>query len=259
MTRVAYLRVYLPMEVLAPEERRRWEFRAGPTRIEPLPFIAETDYGLLSEPLGDDALIAEWSGRRFVCPRNPRLRVLEGVLAFHNAYPGSRLVPEEVVRRAATELERLRQVRPRARSHILTAPWHVPLRWFAAFSPEEREIRDTKSGPVIRYRTAREAASDRLTRAVEVLEDAGFDEEIIEEVEGLAEWVAEFPSDALVELDYAGVARLFEPGDLVVDESAADVWASLDALERGDFEEATVHYTTAATRWAEAQALTYSN
>lgn len=259
MTRVAYLRVYLPLEILASEERRRWEFRVGPRRVDPLPFIKVSDFGLLSEPMGEDALLVEWSGRRYVCPRHPRLRVLEGVLAFHSAYPGNLVVPEETVRRAALELERMRRRQPRARSHILTAPWHVPLRWFALFDPEERELYRTARGTSIRYRTLRRRGSERLGYAVEVLEEAGFDEEIIEEVESLKDWLMDFPGDALVELDYAGVAGLFGEGDLAVDESAAEVWASLEALERGDFEEATHHYTVAASRWAEAQAVTYSN
>lgn len=217
------------------------------------------DYGLLSEPLSDDALATEWSGRRFLCPRHPRLRMLEGVLAFHNAYPGSMVLPESVVRRAADELNRLHRQQPRARSHILTAPWHVPLRWFTAFSPEEREIRDASVGPSIRYRTSRRRASERLARAIDVLGQAGFEDEIVEQVEDLAEWLSGFPSEALVELDYGGVAALFQRGDLAVDESAADVWASLEALERGDLEEATEHYVVAAARWAEAQSLAYSN
>jgi hypothetical protein len=63
----------------------------------------------------------------------------------------------------------------------------------------------------------------------------------------------------MVELDYGSVAGLFSSGDLAIDESAAEVWASLEALERGDFEDATEHYSMAASRWAAAQAVTYSN
>lgn len=259
MTGAAYLRVYLPMDGLRSEERRRWEGRPALDVRPAAPVITASAYGLLSEPLADDALLTEWSGRRFVCPRHPRLRVLEGLLAFHNAFPSSRLVPELTVRRAAAELHRLQRRQPRARSHILTSPWHVPLRWFAAFSPDEREVRDLPKGTTIRYRTARHRASDRLSHAVDVLAEAGFEDEIVEQVEDLAEWLIEFPPDAMVELDYGSVAGLFSSGDLAVDESAAEVWASLEALERGDFEDATEHYSMAASRWAAAQAVTYSN
>ncbi len=55
------------------------------------------------------------------------------------------------------------------------------------------------------------------------------------------------------------MARLFSDGDLALDESAADIAASLDALERGDLEEAGEHYATAAARWAHAQSLSHVN
>lgn len=258
LTRAAYLRVYLPVERLRSEERHRWEARPGLPSVR-RGVITDSPYGLIGEPLSEDALLTEWSGRRFVCPRHPRLRMLEGLLAFDNAYPRSSLVPESVVRRAASELERYRRQQPRARSHILTAPWHVPLRWFAAFDPAERELGQSQGSTTIRYRTIRDRASDRLNHAVDVLTEAGFDDEIVGQVEELADWLEDFPEDAMVELDYGSVAAFFSDGDLAVDESAAEVWASLEALERGDLEEATEHYTLAASRWAFPQAVSYSN
>lgn len=259
MTRVSYLRVYMPMDALRPEERRRWETRAVPRRLGSPRVLTLSDYGLLSEPMGEDALVTEWSGRRFVCPRNVRLRVLEGVLAFGNAYPESLLVPESVVRRAAAEHDRIQRFQPRVRSHILTAPWHVPLRWFAAFTPEERELYEVAGEAVIRYRTLRRRASERLGYAVEVLEEAGFEEDILDEVVELADWLAAFPTSSMVELDYGGVATFFSAAELAVDESAAEVWGSLEALDRGDLDEATHLYGLAASRWVDAQAVAYSN
>ena len=48
-------------------------------------------------------------------------------------------------------------------------------------------------------------------------------------------------------------------GDLVLDESAADVAASLLALEHGDLEQAGTHYEVLLRRWGRAQALAFSN
>jgi hypothetical protein len=45
----------------------------------------------------------------------------------------------------------------------------------------------------------------------------------------------------------------------VLDESAADIAASIEALARGDLEEAGEHYARAASRWAHAHALAYAN
>ena len=63
----------------------------------------------------------------------------------------------------------------------------------------------------------------------------------------------------MLELDYAGVAELFSEGDLVLDESAADIAASLVALEHGDFDEAGTFYGRVARRWGRAQALAFAN
>jgi hypothetical protein len=73
------------------------------------------------------------------------------------------------------------------------------------------------------------------------------------------DWLRPFPRDSLLELDYAGVASLFTEADLALDESAAEVAASIDALERGEYEMAGEFYATAAGRWAHAQALAYAN
>lgn len=214
------------------------------------------------EPLDDDAFTAEWEGRSFACPRYPKLRMLEGLLAFHNAYPGligPTLVPEDVVRGAAAELQKLYDSDPAARSYILASPWHVPLRWFAAFRPDQREVLEGPGGPTIRYRTSRAQAIDHLERTVKVLTEAGFEDAVIDPVRHLTEWLEEFPGEAMLELDYGTVAGLFSEGELALDETAADIAASLDALEDGEFDRAGEHYVAAASRWAPAQARLYAN
>jgi hypothetical protein len=135
----------------------------------------------------------------------------------------------------------------------------VPLRWFSIFDPDERELYQAADGLSIRYRCTVEEGMERVEHSADVLDDAGFDETIIEQLRGLSDWLDGFPGEALVELDYGGVARLFSDGDLTLDESAAEVAASLDALVRHEFEEAGVAYAAVATRWAGAQALTYVN
>lgn len=252
----AYLRVYVPDDdgVLLPDH-------VAP-RLPQGGVIVSGTYGVWEESLREDALRLEFEGRAFVCPRYPRLRMLEGLLAFHNSFPGmggSVLVPEEVVSRAAAELEAIHRERPDARSHILTSPWHVPLRWFAAFEPGQRELVQSEDGTTIRYRTRRDSASRRLTRATATLKKAGFDELVIDPVEGLTSWLDDFPGDAVVELDYGSVAELFGDTELALDETAADVAASIDALDAGDFDDASDYYAAAAARWALAQARMYAN
>jgi len=254
MVHAAYLRVYTRQRADDDLPAYTAPVKAG--------IVTEGDFGLWEESIREDALQLEFDGKTFVCPRRPRLRMLEGLLAFHHSFPGmtgSMLVPEDIVRRAAAELEAIYENQPSARSHILTSAWHVPLRWFAAFRPDQREIVTTEAGTSIRYRATRSDVSDRLERTVEILQTAGFDESIVAPVEGLVSWLSEFAKDSVVELDYGTVAQLFDDGDLVLDETAADVTSSIEALAAGDLDRASDHYALAAGRWAEAQARVYSN
>jgi hypothetical protein len=251
MIKAAYLRVYEPSDG-SEEETARSEERLREV----------SEYGLMSESLNDGVLSATWNDGHYVCPRFPRLRLLEGLLGFRNAYPGltaELLIPEEVAERAAAELEALQDRDPDAKSHILSSPWHVPLRWFSAFDPSERSVEERNGATALLYRTTIAQADDRLTRALVTLQNAGFQDAVIDQVQELYNWVASFDDDCLLELDYGGVAELFSDGALALDETGADIQSSLSALEAGNLDEASDHYSKAAARWAHAQALTYMN
>jgi len=256
MAKAAYLRVYLPADRVGyfPEHVRP----SNGDRV-----LTRGLFGVWGEEPRDDAFITEHDGRRFVCPRFPRLRMLEGLIAFRNTYPGltaSLLVPERMAEAAARELEHIQAGGPAVRSHILTSPWHVPMRWFAAFTPDEREIVDPGSGRIsIRYRALQGDAMRRLRRVVGVLDEVGFEDRVIEQVGDVISWLDAFPPDGLVELDYDEVATLFPEGDLVFDETARDVAASIEALAEGDFETAGEAYAAAASRWAHAQSISYAS
>ena len=251
MIKAAYLRVYVPGDPGDSDDGLTGEV---------LREVA--DYGLVSESLEDGVLALTWNDERYICPRHPRLRLLEGLLGFRNAYPGltaELLIPEEVAERAGAELEALRDRDPAVRSHILTSPWHVPLRWFSAFDADERSMVVSDAGSSVVYRTSVGKADGRLARALSILQEAGFQDAVIDQVQELHNWVSEFDADDLLELDYGGVATLFSEGALAMDETAADIQSSLAALEAGNLDEASDHYATAAARWAHAQSLTYMN
>jgi hypothetical protein len=255
MPRAAYLRVYLPAERFDGVREH-----VAATRVPKV--LHRGDYGVWYESTRDDAFRIDWEGRRYVCPRHPWLRMLEGLIAFRNSYSGSSaamLVPDRIADSAAEELTRMHRGRPGVRSYILTSGWHVPLRWFAAFDAAERELVEADGGLTIRYRTPLPEAVARLARAVRILDEAGFDEVIVEPVRSLIGWLDGFPNSGVVELDYGSVASLLVDGDLVLDESAAEVAASLDALEDGDLEKAGEYYAAVASRWAHAQSLAYAS
>jgi hypothetical protein len=247
--KASYLRVYLPAE----------RFGALRQHVGGRNVVRANDHFVWQEETREDAYTLSWNGRSYVCPRNARLRMLEGVLAFNNSYPGSALISEHALRRAARRLEQLRVSTPGTRSHILTSSWHVPLRWFSAFRADERELYERPGGLSIRYRTLVGDAVDRVRSAVQAVEGAGFNDSIVDQIEELLRWLSGFSYDGLAELDYADVARLFSDGDLALDDSAEQVQKSLRSLEGGRLMEAGEAYATVAGRWSQAQSLSYVN
>lgn len=250
MIRSSQLRVYMPVE-------RVGAFASHPFGVRDV--VRASGELMWAEPTTNDAFTVEWRGATYVCPRYPRLRMLEGIVAFWKDNPGSTLLSELAARRARQELARMQAELPEARSYILSAAWYVPLRWFVAFDASEREMYTGSRGPSIRYRTRVRAAVRRVARAVRVLDDAGFDDSVLDDVRELERWLREFAGDGMLELDYHDVAQLFDGATLVVDQSAAEIGRSLDALERYDYEEAGLAYAEVAGRWAPAQALSYVN
>ncbi len=251
MIATAYLRAYLPSTRVGPLPPHRVVDRSG--------FLTQNDRFMWEESLTDDAFYTTWRGIQYACPRNVRVRMIEGILAFANTFPAMPLLTEDQRREYKIELNRLRRETPNSRSHILSSAWHVPLRWFALFRSTDREVYEDVTGTSIRYRTAAGDAIDRVQWARTVLDGAGFSEQVVDRLRDLERWVAEFSADAMVELDYATVARTFPDAELVFDESADDVRSSLLALEAGDLAEARDAYGRVARRWASGQSATLSN
>lgn len=244
MTKTAFLRVYSP---------------DASTSQDPVPRFVRA-YGLLSEPDGDH-LTAEWRGRRLICPQNLRLRVLESTVAFANAFRGlgSGLVPVEAARAADRELRSYHAENPNHRSHILTSVWHVPVRWFTAFDPEEKEVYEGRAGPRLRFRTELADARRRVRRAYDILNKLEVFQGPAAELGHLLEWLEPFSDDSMLELDYAGVSELFDSQDLVLDDSCDLVQESVDALDAGDMLRAGECYGKVVSRWAPAFSVTFSN
>ncbi len=250
MILVAHLRSYLPGSTLPRYEKLARDM-SGP--------LFGDDVFLWREPAAEDAYSVSWGEVDYVCPRNFRLRMLEGMLAFNKAFPDACLIPSPQIVDASVQLEAMRNDSPAQRSYILTSPWHVPVRWFAAFLHEERELYERPEGLSVRYRALMSDAKQRVERAVQIVAGAGFDPGVVGQIRSLSSWLDEFPDDGMLELDYGRVADLFADGDLVLDESAADIAASLLALEHGDFAEAGQHYETLVRRWSRPQSLAFSN
>lgn len=245
VTKSAYMRVYSP-EVSGSSD--------------PVPGFVRS-YGILSEAEGDSYWAVEWNGERLVCPRNLRLRVLESTVAFANAFRGmtAGIVPEAAARAADRELKAYHRNHPEHRSHILTSAWHVPVRWFSAFEASEKEVYDGPDGPRIRYRTDITAALRRVRAAHTILLRIAVFAGPAQELEQLLDWLEPFPEASMLELDYGDVSSLFDPHDLVFDDSCDQIRHSLEALATGDLVRAGECYGRVVTRWAPAFSVTFSN
>lgn len=250
MIRTAYLRAYFPTTsaVVLP-----------PHRGEPSRKLTQSDHFIWHESTVDDALYTVWNDTQYLCPRNTRLRMLEGILAFARTHPSLPLLTEDDKRAYIAELASLRAASRHSQCFILSSAWHVPLRWFSAFKSSERDVYDAGDFTSIRYRTSLGEAIDRVHWAADVLDTSGFSEGVVDRVKDLEAWLADFGADSMVELDYGETARGFSAADLAFDESADDVRLSLLSLERGDFDASGDAYERVARRWADPQSYTYSN
>lgn len=245
MTKTAYLRIYSP-DVAA----------SG----EPVPGFVRS-YGILSEAEGDANWVVEWKGKRMVCPRNLRLRVLESTVAFANAFGGlgAGLVPEAAAKAADRELRQYHEEYPSHQSHVLTSAWHVPVRWFSPFRIEDKEVYDADGAVRVRYRVDIPVARERVEQVVEVLRGLEVFHGPAEELAQLLSWLGQFSEDSMVELDYADVSEMFDPQDLVLDDSVELIQESVDALAEGDMLRAGEYYGRVVSRWAPAFSVTFSN
>jgi hypothetical protein len=245
VTKTAYLRVYSP---------------EASDNADPIPGFVRV-YGLLSEGEGDGDWVAEWDGERVVCPRFLRLRVLESTVAFANAFRGlgSGLIPEAAARAADHELRQYHSRHPSHRSHVLTSAWHVPVRWFIAFRPEDREVYEVDGSPRLRMRVGLPVALKRIEHALGILRRLEVFQGPADELAQLLDWVQDFPPGSMLELDYDEVSELFDPQDLVFDDSVELVHRSVDALAEGDMMAAGESYGRVVTRWAPAFSVTFSN
>ena len=274
----SYLRIYQPLASFPLEEQDRWAayIEANPrlpedNRYNHVSFHESTQTGVLYPAIQDHAYLKNVDGKWLVCPWRSKLRVLVGMLAYRNSLPPEAAnfwIPQEEALKAAGELEEMRSTNPEMKSNILTASWHVPLRWFMAFDESEIIMTEVEgrggSGRVktklrVRYETDVRRARSRVDRCLTILRDAGMGENECQPVAELGEWLSDFSYDSIVELDYGSVADLFTKEDLATDRSASEIWNCLQALESGDYEGSATQYNDLAFWWNRVKSLEIAN
>jgi hypothetical protein len=265
----AYLRVYEPLEAFAEPERRAWESYLSsadvPDRSSGV--IAEHRRALLDlfgpTPLvvppdeSTDAFVLMVENASLICPWQTQLRSWFAVEEFRQKLPAAMLglfIPQPVVEQALADLDRWRRAHPEKVPHIKTSTWHIPIRWFAAFSEDERVLR-LGGERALYYRAPMAEARRRVARALRVLRDSVDDGPLASGVEHLGRWLEEFHPRSYVELDYGGLVHLLDDDELTRDHSARDVSEGLAALMVQDSAGAVRAYERMMGRWRSIRAL----
>jgi hypothetical protein len=260
---LSYLRVYEPLRVFqgATGAAVREALERGP--------VPPTSAGLLERELGMRAVLRErvlpetrldvlvtagTDGVQRICPLDVRPRAGAALVAFlESSMPllatAALPLPVRTARRLAESA--IAELGDGA-AHVVSASWSVPLPWFALVEQEARQVQvDPRR---VWWQVPMADARERVGLAETVVretigESLGGDgpAEVLAET---GNWLERFDDDAIVELDYGGVATVLTEEELAEDRSAEQVAAALDALADGEAEPAAEAYQALQEFWA---------
>lgn len=264
-----YLRVYQPLQAFPRTERAAWQAyvrQAHTNEHRDLAFDEQRDAlvnaaarswlpTMPTETLPHEetrrGYVLTAGGTTHVCPLEIQLRSWLALAEFLESGPRrlvDKVVPVRARERIQADMMRWREKNPDPVVHIQTATWRVPMAWFLPFSRDERELTTTPV-PMLRYRTRMVEARRRLNRAYRVLQRTIPDGQAWTRVVELGQWLESFHPHAWVELDYGGLAHLFDSVALAADDSVAETADVFAVLEDGDLARARALHAQLEKRW----------
>ena len=255
---VASLRVYEPITSFEPDDQHRWAQISGQSATgwdEQQRALSRviTTKSVTTKP--DGAHVLEIEGKNYVAPWSTSARCWAALEDFKSVMPSTIVqyfLPQTFVDSITSNSEIIED----KVSHIITATWSIPPRWFALFEPSERIRGNNENGPFTLLRTSISNAKQRCTFAQEAVKNAFGIGPIEGEIADLLDWLELFDSNSIVECDYGGLATYLnksliengEPG-LEADTSIEDVNRSLAGLAVGDGALAGQGYERLVRRW----------
>jgi hypothetical protein len=263
---VASLRVYEPLAAFEPAERAHWEgYVPVPRAVERAASLEALVRRQLPD-VGEHADVLEVDGVTLVCPWRTAVRSQEALLDFCEDLPdlvADAFAPPALLEAAEVGLDRWRAERGSTLTHVRTASWEVPLRWFVLVDPEERSVElgeatggtTVRTGRALLYRTPMSRARRRVARALAVLRSAVDDGEATAGIEELGRWLEEFHPRSLVELDYGDLVHLLDDAELTQEDCARDMAHALQRLGEGDGYGAAQAYSLMTARMKALQAV----
>ena len=255
---VASLRVYEPLNAFDKENQNRWSQIPVTTptgRDEQNRALRRV---IVTEPPAlklDGAHILEIDKKIYVAPWSTAARCWAALEDFKSSMPfiiSSFFLPKEIENALLLNPESIED----KISHIISATWSIPPRWFALFEPSDRIRGTNDDGAYTILRTSISNAKQRCLFAHQAVVNAFGSGPIEQEIADLLQWLSIFDSSSIVECDYGGLAIYLEksliengqPG-LNSDTSIEDVARSLAGLSAGDGALAGQGYERLVTRW----------
>jgi hypothetical protein len=255
---VASLRVYEPITAFEPDDQARWNkiTVTSPTgwdeQKKALRRTIVTDPPALKS---DGAHVLEHEGIKYIAPWSTAARCWAALDEFKSSLPVT-LSKFFLSQKIEDAINFNSEVVEDKVSHIITANWSIPPRWFALFEPSDRLLGSNDDGAYIILRTLISNAKQRCLFAHQAVVNAFGNGPIEQEIEDLLQWLQIFNDQSIVECDYGGLAVYLEksilengePG-LNADTSIEDVAKSLAGLAAGDGALAGQGYERLVTRW----------
>ena len=261
---VASLRIYEPITAFKPADQFRWNQIAvtSPTGWDEQNKAlrrAITTKSFALKP--DGAHVLRHEGRRYIAPWSTAARCWEALDELKSALPPTIIkyfLPQAIEEAISVNLGIVKD----KVSHIITATWNIPPRWFSLFEPNDRLRGTNEDGPYTLLRTSILHAKQRCLFAHQAVVNAFGNGPIEQEIADLLEWLTIFHNESIVECDYGGLAIYLErtlnengePG-LSADTSIEDVTQSLAGLAAGDGALAGKGYERLVSRWRRVAAL----
>ena len=257
---VASLRIYEPIDAFEAADRLRWENLPTSNSMitEQKDSLLRVASNQLPSSRPDGAHIIDMNGNRYVCPWSTSVRTWAALSDFKSNLP-STVVPLFISNSFEEALQDSIDFSTSKVPHIISQTWLIPPRWFALFETHERNRGHNDDGAFVVARTEIKKAIGRAKTTHNAVKSAFGEGPVEQEIVDLIDWLEMFHPNALVELDYGGLAdylelALAEDGGLEADTSIEDVQSSVAGLAVGDGALAGRGYERLVTRWRKVSA-----
>ena len=257
---VASLRIYEPIDAFEATDRLRWENLSSSNSkfTEQKDSILRVASNQLPSSRPDGAHIIDLNGHRYVCPWSTSVRTWAALSDFKSNLP-STVIPFFISNSFEEALQDSIDFSTSKVPHIISQTWVIPPRWFALFETHERNRGHNNDGAYVVARTEIKKAIGRAKTTHNAVKSAFGEGPVEQEILDLIDWLEMFHPNALVELDYGGLAdylelALAEEGGLEADTSIEDIQSSIAGLAVGDGALAGRGYERLVTRWRKVSA-----